>query len=158
MLSSVLEMQKIAAAQLEEATASKIETTQEELDGFATVCRLLGPERPALFEDTASYFKIHLPERYTWVVCRLYFNRKRTSFWVPLVLERVQSLAPGASASTPQPGWTCVTMAGPGELDQFGEVLKEAWDAQRALRNKGADPMIVVEAESAGAAQAVADS
>lgn len=35
-------------------TSVRIETTQEELDGFATVQRLLGPDRPVAYEDTAS--------------------------------------------------------------------------------------------------------
>ncbi|HEV3165486.1 MAG TPA: type I restriction endonuclease [Isosphaeraceae bacterium] len=48
------------------STTGRIETTQEELDGFDTVQRLLRPERAVAWEDTVSYFKIHLKERTTW--------------------------------------------------------------------------------------------
>jgi predicted type IV restriction endonuclease len=139
MLATVLEMQKLASAQVEEPAASKIVTTPEELEGFAIIQRLLGEDRPALYEDTVSYFKIHLPERYTWVFCRLYFDRKRPTFWVSLPLETVQPLAPEAAATTPQLGWTCITMNSVTDLESFGDVLRTAWDAQRALRVKGGE-------------------
>jgi hypothetical protein len=139
MLATVLEMQKLASAQVEEPAASKIVTTPEELEGFAIIQRLLGEDRPALYEDTVSYFKIHLPERYTWVFCRLYFDRKRPTFWVSLPLETVQPLAPEAAATTPQLGWTCITMNSVTDLESFGDVLRTAWDAQRSLRVKGGE-------------------
>jgi predicted type IV restriction endonuclease len=141
MLATVLEMQKLASAQAEEPVGSKIVTTPEELEGFAIIQRLLGEDRPARYEDTVSYFKIHLPERYTWVFCRLYFDRKRPTFWVALPLEAVQTLAPEIVASTPQLGWTCITMNSVTDLESFGDVLRAAWDAQRALRIKGGEQL-----------------
>jgi hypothetical protein len=84
-------------------STSKVETTKEELEGFETIKRLLGLERPAAFEDTASYFKIHLVERNTWVFCRLYFDRKRPCVWVPLPLEQTQSfVSESFSVTIPQ--------------------------------------------------------
>lgn len=153
MLTSVLEMQKLATAQVDEAATSRIVTTQEELDGFSTIQRLLGPERPIAYEDTVSYFKIHLSERYTWVVCRLYFDRKRPTFWVPLTIDIVQRISPDAASSTPQAGWTCVTMGSVSELNQFGDVVKAAWDSQRALRSKGSELPISSEPDLSFSAQ-----
>src|SRR5271157_5492805 len=51
--------------------------SHEELACYELVRRLLGPNRPVAYEDTVSYFKIHLPERHTWAMCRLYLGRKR---------------------------------------------------------------------------------
>ena len=114
--------------------APKVETTQEELDGFATVQGLLGPERPVAYEDTASYFKIHLKERYTWVMCRLYFNRKRPFIWVPLPIEKAQSMADSFAASTPQEGWTSISLNTARDLASLGDLLRAAYDHQRATR------------------------
>ena len=55
----------------ESSSVGKIETTQEELAAFELIRRRLGSQRPIAYEDTVSYFKIHLAERYTWVMCRL---------------------------------------------------------------------------------------
>src|SRR5262245_52074551 len=85
MLTTALDPGFRAGAQQD--SASRVETTPEELEGFATVQRLLGSERPVAYEDTISYFKIHLKERYTWVMCRLYPGRKRPTMWVPLTIE-----------------------------------------------------------------------
>jgi hypothetical protein len=111
-----------------------IETTQEELAAFEVIRRLLGPSRPVAYEGTVSYFKIHLAERYTWVMCRLYLGRKRPSVWVPLPQEQVQALTPGLMLSTPQAGWTCITLNASGEIERLGDVLRAAWDSQKAVR------------------------
>jgi hypothetical protein len=88
------------------------------------------------YEDTVSYFKIHLADRYTWVMCRLYLGRKRPSAWVPLPLEEVQALTPGLMLSTPQAGWTCITLGASGEIERLGDVLRAAWDSQKAIRSR----------------------
>ncbi|MBI5546098.1 MAG: hypothetical protein HY901_19580 [Deltaproteobacteria bacterium] len=111
--------------------SSKIETTQEELDAFALVSRLLG-DRKVAYTDTVTYFKIHLVERHTWVVCRLYLGRKRPKVWLPLATDRVQPALPGMDVTTPEPGWACITLESPTEVEKLGEVLKVAWDQQRA--------------------------
>ncbi|WP_437302070.1 type I restriction endonuclease [Sorangium sp. So ce388] len=69
-LASVLDAQARISAPPEEPQAPKVETTQEELNAFATAQRLLGPERPIAYEDTVSYLKIHLLERRTAVFWR----------------------------------------------------------------------------------------
>jgi hypothetical protein len=120
----------------ESTGGGKIETTQEELAAYEVIRRLLGPQRPVAYEDTMSYFKIHLAERYTWVMCRLYLGRKRPSVWVPLPLDQVQSLASGLMLNTPQAGWTCITLPATGEIERLGDVLCAAWDSQKAVHSR----------------------
>lgn len=119
--------------------SARIETTQDELDGFATVQRLLGPDRPVAYEDTISYFKIHLKERYTWVMCRLYFSRKRPTIWVPLPIEEAQPLAGGFQVTTPQVGWTCVSLNTVKDLESLGDLLRRSYDQRKATRLKVAE-------------------
>ena len=118
---------------------TRIETTQEELAAFEIIRRLLGTNRPVAYEDTVSYFKIHLPERYTWVICRLYLGRKRPLVWIPLPMEHVQALGAGLALSTPQAGWTCATLSATAEIDRLGDLLCMAWDSQRAIHTKTAE-------------------
>lgn len=122
-----------------EEAGAKGATTQEELESFALVQRLLGSERPVTFDDATSYFKIHLPERKTWVICRLYLGRKRPTVWVPLPLEQVTAMVPSDSASTPQSGWSCITLDAPGEIEKLGDVLRAAWDHVKTTRGKSSD-------------------
>src|SRR5262249_52764892 len=131
----------------EAAGGGRIETTQEELAAFEVIRRLLGPTRPVAYEDTVTYFKIHLAERYTWVMCRLYLGRKRPSVLVPLPQEQVQALTPGLMLSTPQEGWTCITLNGSGEVERLGDILRAAWDSQKVIRTRRPES---AEAESSG--------
>lgn len=112
---------------------SKIETTKEELDGFATIQKLLGPERPIAYQDTVSYFKIHLPERHTWAFCRLYFDRKRPCVWVPIPLEQTQQLVSTMPVTVPQLGWSCVNLNSYSDVGLLGDLLQLAWEQQRQL-------------------------
>lgn len=117
---------------------AKIETTKEELEGFEIIQRLLGSERPIAYEDTASYFKIHLVERYTWVICRLYLERKRPTVWVPLPLEQAQQLVPqSVGVSVPQIGWSCVNLNTYKDVESLGDLVRASWDAQRRLHPVG---------------------
>jgi len=125
--------------------ASRIETTPEELEGYATVQKHLGPDRPVAYEDTISYFKIHLKERYTWVMCRLYFGRKRPTIWVPLAIEEAGPLAGQFPMMTPQQGWTCLSLDSPKDLDSLGDLLRKAYDHQKASRLKGVEGLEKVE-------------
>jgi hypothetical protein len=120
--------------------AARVETTKEELEGFATVQRLLGPDRQVAYEDTVSYFKIHLKERYTWVMCRLYFNRKRPTVWVPLPVEEAEPLANSLPVMSPQAGWSCLSLNSPSDLDSMGDLLRRAYDQQKAARIKSSEP------------------
>lgn len=139
MLSMALDPAKFAEPSSEATT--RVETTQEELDGFATVQRLLGSDRPVAYEDTLSYFKIHLKERYTWVICRLYFGRKRPMIWVCLPAEEAQLLAASFPTSSPQVGWSCVTLNSTQDLESLGVLFRKSYDAQKALRLRSPELM-----------------
>lgn len=122
------------AAQNSGSAPAKIETTKDELDGFEAIQRLLGPERPASYVDTVSYFKIHLVERRTWVICRLYFDRKRPSVWWPLPMEQTRQITPQEFAVTvPQLGWSCVNLNNYQDVKLLGDVFRLSWDQQRLL-------------------------
>ncbi len=121
------------------SAGGRIETTQEEIAAYEVIRRLLGPARPVAYEDTVSDFKIHLAERTTWVMCRMDLGRERPSAWVPLPLDQVQALSPALMPGTPQEGWTCITLNASGEIEQLGDVLRAAWDAQKAIRTRRAE-------------------
>jgi hypothetical protein len=133
MLSIVLNSPTADASNQAASSQTKVVTTKEELEGFATIQRLLGPERPIAYEDTTSYFKVHLPERRTWVMCRLYFDRRRPCVWVPLPSEQVQRIVSSLSVTIPQLGWSCVNLEQYSDLEQLGELLCASWDEQRSL-------------------------
>ena len=133
MLSLVLSSPQVGEPGPVEAVGSKIVTTQEELNGFETMQRLLGPDRPIAYEDTASYFKVQLVERHTWVVCRFYFDRKRPTVWIPLPLEESKVIAPELSLTIPQLGWTCVNLDSLADMGLLGGILSASWESQRAL-------------------------
>jgi predicted type IV restriction endonuclease len=156
MLSMALDFGTRADSQ--SGTIQRIETTPEELEGFATVQRLLGSDRPVAYEDTISYFKIHLKERYTWVMCRLYFGRKRPTIWVPLTIEESGPLAVQFPMMTPQQGWTCLSIDSPKDLDSLGDLLRRAYDQQRVNRLKGADGAEKVDPFKIGAAPSVSNN
>lgn len=122
------------AKNLAASSASKIETTQEELEGFETIKRLLGTDRPIAFEDTVSYFKVHLVERQTWVICRLYFGRKRPCVWLPLPMDQSQKFCPSQfTVTVPQLGWSCVNLEAVKDVELLGDLFANAWDQQRQL-------------------------
>jgi predicted type IV restriction endonuclease len=134
-----------------ESQPSKIETTKEELDGFAMAQELLGDSRPVAYEDTSAYFKVHLPERNSWVVCRFYFGRRRLSVTVPLSVERVQQLAPASTVSLAEKGWAGITLNAVSDLESLGGVLVAAYEHQRGLRIGGApEPLSDTEEAQAG--------
>lgn len=136
MLSMALDPSELADA----ASRGKAETTKEELDAFAAIQTILGPGRPVGYEDTATYFKIHLKDHRTWVMCRLYLNRKRPALWVPMTPEEVQPLAGQFTLSSPLVGaWTCVTLDSPKDLESLGSLLRQAFDSQKVSRAKGLD-------------------
>jgi hypothetical protein len=105
---------------------AKVETTPAELAAFAAAKKLLGPERPIAYEDTVSYFKLHLPEKRTWVVARLQLDRRQPYLWVPLPLEKVTPVIGGRQASLVQ-GWACVSLQDNKDLENLGELLGVAY-------------------------------
>jgi hypothetical protein len=134
---SELSAGKLSASESQSPQA-KIETTAEELDGFGIAQRLLGSSRPIAYEDTVAYFKVHLPERNSWVVCRFYFGRRRLFVSVPLPTDRAQQLAPSFVVSMPEKGWAGITLNAVADLERRGDLLSASYDQQRALRTKGA--------------------
>jgi hypothetical protein len=136
---------KIGAAETQPA---KVETTKEELDGFEVAQRLLGPSRPVAFEDTSAYFKVHLPERTSWVICRFYFGRRRLSVLVPLPPDRVQQLAPSFAVGLAEKGWAGVTLNAVSDLESLKDVLVAAYEHQRGLRTGGAPELAAGDEES----------
>jgi hypothetical protein len=113
----------------------KIETTAEELSAFATIQSLLGQERPVAYEDTTSYFKIHLPEKKSATVVRLFMRKKGLVMVVPLASERVALLGPVQCAARGE-GWSTITLDAHGDLPKVAEIVRAAWDAQRSGRAK----------------------
>jgi hypothetical protein len=138
-LASVLESQARVSQPPEEQPGTKIETTQEELDAFATVQRILGTDRSIGYEDTVSYFKVHVQERRTWVVCRILAGKKKPCVWVPLPTERVIPLAGAFPVAMPQLGWASVTMDSIADLEKLGDVLRAAFDHVKSSRGKSGE-------------------
>ncbi|NLX95248.1 MAG: hypothetical protein GXY83_03635 [Rhodopirellula sp.] len=104
-----------------------VETTKAELDGLRVVQRLLGPNRPVEFEDTVAFFKIHLPGKPFWAVCRFKnFGDKRPSVWVPLPKEQVDSLISLMKITARGRLWSSIALEDVSELDQLGPVLCSA--------------------------------
>jgi hypothetical protein len=87
MLTAALSAPQSSSSQEGKAASAKIETTQDELDAFATIAKLLGNDRPIAYEDSASYFKIHVAEKRTWVLARLQLTKRQPLIWVPLSVE-----------------------------------------------------------------------
>jgi hypothetical protein len=106
--------------------SEKLETTQEDLDAFATIKKVLGRDRPIAFEDSAAYFKIHLAEKRTWVFARLLLDRRHPAVWLPLPAEKVTELA-GGRAVTVNGGWTIVTLDRSAEIGELGGLFEAAY-------------------------------
>ncbi len=139
-LSSVLNSPpEVAASFAEPGTDSRIETTQEELDAYAIVCRVLGPERPVEYDDTISYFKVHHPKKRTWVMCRLYLGTKRPSVWVPISSDRVQALLPSFTVAAPYEEWSSIPIQAVADIESLAEVLRAAWDKVLDARRGGSE-------------------
>jgi hypothetical protein len=136
MLHPVLNAPSAAAAPAEDG--SKIETTKEELDAFEVVTRLLGKDFPVAYEDSVAYFKIHLPERRTWVMTRLQMNRKVPLVWVPLPADEVIPLAGGRDVST-VPGWSQVALDKPADIASLGDLFRAAYEKVRRAKAGSGD-------------------
>ncbi len=118
------------------AETAKVETTKEELDAFAVVERLLGADCPVEYEDTTAYFKIHLPDKRTWVIARLQFRQQGLSVWVPMPQDKVAGLVSGRPL-TAQGNWTGVALDGADQLEALGELLRESYTHVKRQRMSG---------------------
>ena len=115
-----------------------IVTSQAELDGFATVQRLLGSNRPVEYEDTPSFFKIHLPGKAFWAVCRLEnFGEKKPRVRLPLPAETAVPLVPSLSVVPSGQRWCRISLNDIAELELLGQVLCTVWDQRWAAYGTG---------------------
>ena len=108
--------------------AGKIVTTQQEIEAFAVVARLLGPEFPCAYEEAVAYFKVHVSQRRTWVFARLNMDRRTPLMWVPLPEAQV-ALHAGSRALTFSSGWTSVALNGAADLEHLKDLLVSAYTA-----------------------------
>ncbi len=140
-LSSVLgEVTTDAIAEEPPRKTRTVETTREEFEGFAEVQRLLGANRTVEYEDTASYFKIHLPGKPFWAVCRLNnFGERQPSISVPLPADRVSSLVPSLDVAPQGKRWSRISLVDCSQIEATGEALCAAWDARSAAYGTGAE-------------------
>jgi len=111
-----------------------VETTQGELYGLAIVRELLGAERPVEYEDTPSYFKIHLPGKPFWAVCRLVnFGERQPILQLPMPAEQVASLAPSVEVEQWSKVWSRILLRDiSSSLRATGPALCAAYDARAA--------------------------
>lgn len=116
--------------------APKVVTTAEELDAFGLIAKLLGPEAPIEYEDTASYFKIHVAGKRTWVVSRLQLDRKQPLLSVPVPADKVVPLVGGRQTSTAGI-WTSIVLESVSEIASLREVVRVAYTGVVQERTKG---------------------
>jgi hypothetical protein len=116
------------------AYIKRVKDLDEHVKKFAIAQRLLGPDRPVAYEDLVTYFKVHLPERTSWVICRFYFGRRHLFVSVPLPTERVQQLAPSFLVTVPEKGWAGMALNAVSDLETLGAVLAAAYEQQLAMR------------------------
>jgi len=110
----------------DDAGGSKVETTQEELDAFAVIRKLLGADRAIAYEDSVAYFKVHLAEKRTWVFARLQLGRRHPAVSVPLPLEKTRQMA-GDRPVADHGGWTVVTLETSEEIAELGDLFAAAY-------------------------------
>jgi hypothetical protein len=121
------------------ATPKKaIITTQDELDGFATVQRVLGPNRPVEYEDTPAFFKVHLPGKTFRAICRLVnFGENKPSVWLASPAEEVAPLVPSLSVEPRGPRWCRISLNNTAELELLAPALCTVWDQRWAAYGSG---------------------
>jgi len=111
----------------------RVVTTQEELRTFEAIKSVLGPERPVTYQDTYSYFKIHLPERHTWAISRLYLDRRSPIMWICLDFADAQQMNLQGYAIQDMDGWIEVPLKTIEDIQTYAELLRAAWDKQRMI-------------------------
>jgi predicted type IV restriction endonuclease len=136
MLAFVLENAKAELNRQQAKDGPKIETTEEELQAFDRIQALLGETRKVVYEDTATYFKVHLVGQRMRAVCRLYFGKRRSSIMIPLPLEEASVLCPTIPITTPGAGWVSTPISSLADLDPVQPLLVAVWDR---LSKRGGD-------------------
>ena len=112
--------------------AKKVITTKEEIDGYETIKKLLGADRPVAYTDTVSYFKVHFPDRPSRVVCRLYFDTRKPRIWVPVPISKVEAHMSNLKASFPQVGWIAIALDNPTDVGDLGAIIRATYDHLKA--------------------------
>lgn len=128
-LNMVLNPPKVVESSLQ---SDRIVTTQEELKTFETIKEVLGESRPIAYQDTFSYFKIHLPERNTWAFCRLYLDRRSPVIWLALDKNELPEMG-SISFEEAQAGWIELPLKSLSDVHLYGDLFRLAWDKEKAL-------------------------
>jgi hypothetical protein len=106
------------------------EPSQELLEGFATVQRLLRANRAVEYEVTPAGLNVHLPGQAVWSVCRLVdFGGEHPGVIVPLPAEMVTNLVPLLEATPLGSRWSKIALLSRHDLRVIGPALCAAWDA-----------------------------
>jgi hypothetical protein len=105
---------------------AKIVTTPEEHEAFEAIAKALGNDLPVAYEDSASYFKIHVAGKRTWVLSRLQLSRKQPLVWVPMSVEQTMPFIGQRSVSTVS-GWILVTLDTPREIGELQDLFRAAY-------------------------------
>jgi hypothetical protein len=117
-----------------------MEPSQAELDGLATVTRLLRANRPVEYEATPSHLKVHLPGKPAWSVCRLVdLGGEHPSVVVPLSAEQVGNLVPLLEAVPLGPRWSRIVLMSRHDLRVIGPALCAAWDGRESASAAGGE-------------------
>jgi hypothetical protein len=104
--------------------------SDEVLEAFATAQRLLRANRPVEYEVTPDYFKVHLPGKSGWSVCRLVdFGGQSPSVLIPLPAEMATNLVPLLEATPLGPRWSRIALMTSHDIRVIGPALCAAWDA-----------------------------
>jgi len=135
MLTAALSAPQAGSSQDGNPEPSKVVTTVEEVQVFTTISNLLGPERTTGYEDTVSYFKIHVAGKRTWVFARLQLGRRNPLVWVPLPMEQATPLVGDRPISTIS-GWSVVTLEDAAEVADLRELFRTAY--AWVMRERGA--------------------
>ena len=75
----------------------------------------------------------------------------------PVPIEEAGLLASQFPMMTPQQGWTCLSLDSPKDLDSVGDLLRKAYDQQRANRVKGSDGAETVDPSKKGPVSSVSN-
>ena len=108
------------------AEQSKIVTTEAELQTFDIIAGLLGSQMPVSMDDAVAYCKVHVANKRTWVIARMFLDRSSPAIVLPLTSERILELVPGLEL-TSQPGWTSIAIKSIDDVRALGPALVEAY-------------------------------
>ena len=82
-----------------------------------------------------SYFKVHLPDRPSRVICRLYFDTKRPRVLVPVPISKVEAYLSSHKVSFPQVGWIAIALDDPADLKDLGDIMRVTYEHRNAEKS-----------------------